>query len=139
MRTVKSYMSVDFTGTWNADLSKSRLLGPTPKALSVNIEHSDSELQEEMLVTNIDGSEDRVLFKCGINKGKHECLLNGRVVRGGARWEGEELVIELWVQIGTREMHFRDCWSLSVNGQTLSMEHRDDDLAGQITVFERAE
>jgi hypothetical protein len=35
-------------------------------------------------------------------------------------------------------MHFCDYWSLSPNGQTLSMEHRNDDLAGQKTVLERA-
>jgi hypothetical protein len=39
---------------------------------------------------------------------------------------------------GGREAHFRDFWSLSSDGQTLIMEHRDDDLAGQITFLEKA-
>jgi hypothetical protein len=41
------------------------------------------------------------------------------------------------MSLGGRELHFRDCWSLSPNGQILTMEHRDDDLAGQIAVLQR--
>ena len=131
-------MSVNFTGTWNANLSKSRFLGPSPKTLSVKIEHSDPELQEEILVTNGDGSEERVVFKCWTDGEQDGSLLNGVAVRGGGRWDGEELVIESRIQFGTREMHFCDCWSLSPDGQTLSMEHREDDLAGQLTILDRA-
>jgi hypothetical protein len=47
-------------------------------------------------------------------------------------------MFESRMQSGTRESHFYDCWSLSPNGQTLWMEHRDDDLAGQMTVLDRA-
>lgn len=130
-------MSVDFTGVWNANLPKSRLLGPPPKAISVKIEQSDAELQEEMVVTKLDGSEDRVVFQCWINGELDKNLLNDRPVGGNARWNGAELVIESWIQMGTREMHFCDCWSLSSDRQTLTMEHRNDDLAGQRTVFNR--
>lgn len=130
-------MSVNFTGTWNANLTKSRLLGTRPKAISITIEHSDPELQEEMLVTKVDGSEDRVVFKCRTNGEQDQCLLNGRAIHGRVRWEGKELVIESWIQFGAREMHFCDFWSLSPDGQTFSMEHRGDDLAGQLTVLNR--
>ncbi len=132
-------MSVNFTGTWKANLPKSRFAGPhgQPRAVTVKIEHSDPELQEEMLVTKADGSEARIIFKCRTNSEQVETVLNGGAVRGVARWEGEELVIESWAQFGTQEMHFCDCWSLTADGQTLSMEHRDDDLAGQLAVFEK--
>jgi len=131
--------SVNFSGTWNANLSKSRLLGPPLKALSVKIEHSDPELREELLVKKIDGSEEKVVFECWTNGEQDKSLLNGTTVRGRARWEGVELVIESWIRFGTREMYFCDCWSLSHDGQELSMEHRKDDLAGQLTVLERVE
>lgn len=130
-------MSVDFSGTWKANLPRSRFLGPPPKAVIVEIEHSDPELKEEVLLTRIDGTEDRVVFKCWTAGERNEHLLNDNTVRGSAMWEGEELVIESWVQFGTREMHICDCWSLSSDGQTLYMEHRKGDLAGQLTVFER--
>jgi hypothetical protein len=132
------HMSVNFTGTWNANLSKSRFLGPLPTAITIRIEHSDPKLREEILVTKVDGSEERVVFECWTNGEQGKSLMNGSSVRGNARWEREELVIESWMQFGTREMHFCDCWSLSPDGQTLSMEHRKDDLAGQRAVLDRA-
>jgi hypothetical protein len=46
-------------------------------------------------------------------------------------------VIESWISVGGRNCHFRDHWSLSPGGQILTMEHRDDDLAGQMTVLEK--
>jgi hypothetical protein len=132
-------MNVNFAGFWKANLLKSRFLGSPPKALSVKIEQSDLELQEEVVVTKLDGSEDRVVFKCRMNGERDQNLLNGKPVRGAARWEGEELVIESWLQLGAREMHFCDYWSLSPDRQTLTMEHRNDDLAGQLTILDRVD
>lgn len=131
-------MSVNFSGTWNANLSKSRFLGPPPIAVSVRIEHSDPELQEEIVVRRIDGSQEKAVFQCWTNGAPGKSLLNGAAVRGSARWDGAELIIESWMRFGAREMYFCDCWSLSHDGQSLSMEHRKDVLAGQLTVLERA-
>ncbi|MGA9544696.1 MAG: hypothetical protein WBQ85_14070 [Candidatus Sulfotelmatobacter sp.] len=103
----------------------------------MKIEQSDAELQQEIVVTKADGSEDRAVFRCSINGKQDGNSLNGTPIRGSARWEREELVIESWMQFGGREMHFRDCWSLSSDQRTLTMEHRDDDLAGQVTILDR--
>ena len=130
-------MSVNFTGVWNADLGKSRFLGASPKAILLKIEQSDSELEQEIAVTKLDGSEDRAVFRCWLNGDQDRNSLNGIPVRGGARWEREELVIESWIRFGVREMHFCDCWSLSSDQRTLIMEHRNDDLAGQVMVLDR--
>jgi hypothetical protein len=130
-------MSVNFAGVWNANLHKSRFVGPQPKAISVKIEQSEPELHAEMVVTKLDGSEERVIFKCWINGEPDRNSFSGRPVRGGTRWEGDELVIESWMQLAAREMHFCDCWSLSPDSQTLIMEHRNDDLAGQVTILDR--
>ena len=129
--------SANFTGSWKADLSRSRFLGPAPTALTAKIEHSDPELHLDMLVTKPDGSEDRVVLQCATTGEPDKSRLNGNTIRGNARWEGPELVIESWARIGEREMHFHDCWSLSPDGQGLTMEHRKGDLAGQIVVLNR--
>ena len=134
---LERHMSVDFTGTWNASLTQSRLLGPIPKAISIRIEHSDPELQEEMLVTRQDGSQQRLVFKCATTGEPNRSSLNGTPVRGTARWQGEELEIESWARVGARAMYFCDYWALSPDGQTLYMEHRNDALAGQLTVLDR--
>jgi hypothetical protein len=60
-------------------------------------------------------------------------------LRGTARWIGDELLIELFTHAADREMHLCDYWSVSPDGETLTMEHRDDDLAGQITILHRAD
>ena len=130
-------MGADFSGVWKADLQKSKLLVPAPRAIVIRIDHSESQLVEEMTVTELDGTEDRLVFQCLINTQKTINLLNGVEIPGRARWEGAELIIESWMKFGQRESYFCDCWSLSPDGQMLTMEHRNDDLAGQITVLER--
>jgi len=47
-------------------------------------------------------------------------------------------VIESRMTTPDRESHFKDHWSLSNDGQTLTMAHRDDDLAGQVSVLEKS-
>jgi hypothetical protein len=131
-------MSVDLTGRWQADLSQSRLLGQQPKALAMDIAHSEPELRQEIMVTREDGSEQRIVFECRTEGGPDQCRLDGREIRGKTGWQEDELVIELWIQHGTREIYLCDCWSLSPDRQTLTMERRNDALAGQVTVLHRA-
>lgn len=131
-------MSVDFSGIWTANLSRSKLLGPVPRELTITIRHSDPELQEEIVVVKDDGTEHRLAFQCWTNGEPGRCLLNGSGVDGSATWEGNELAIKLRMKSGTRDLPLHDYWFLSPDGDTLSMEHRDDVLAGQITVLDRA-
>jgi len=77
-------------------------------------------------------------FKCRTDGEPGNSLLNGRPIDGSASWEGRELVIKSRMRSGARELNFRDFWSLSADRKSLSMEHRDDDLAGQITILDRA-
>jgi hypothetical protein len=132
-------MNVDFSGFWSADVEKCRLRGLAPTAITMEITHCDGDLRQEMVVTRPSGDKDRIVFQCRTNGQEDGGLLNGMPIRCRARRDGEELIIESWLQAGPREMYFRDCWSLSPDGKRLTMEHRDDDLAGQITIFERVE
>jgi hypothetical protein len=59
----------NFSGTWRANLQRSKLLGPASKALLVKINHSEPELVVKMLITKPDDSEERLLFK-GLNSGQ---------------------------------------------------------------------
>ena len=111
-------MNLDFSGVWKANLEKSNILSARPKAMMVKIAYSDPALLVEMVITQMN-------------------LVGTLQVRSRSRWVGTELLIESWMNFGGREGHFRDYWSLSPDGGTLRMEHRDDDLAGQITVLER--
>jgi hypothetical protein len=85
-----------------------------------------------------DGSPDQLHFR-GLTTGEEVANpVHGIQARSCSRWVGTELLIESWMNLGGREGHFCDYWSLSSDDRTLTMEHRDDDLAGQITLFERA-
>jgi hypothetical protein len=131
-------MSSNFTGSWKANLAKSKFLSPPPKGVVVQIERSENRLREEIVVFKHDGREERAVFTCSLDREDGHSALNDQPIRGKACWADNELVIESWMQFGDRKLHFRDCWSLTENGRTLVMEHRDDALAGQLTVLERA-
>jgi hypothetical protein len=108
-----------------------------PKALLAKIKHSDPELLVAMVFTRNDDSEDRTFFR-GFTTGEEVTNpIHGVQVRSRSLWIETELLIESWMSLRGREVHFRDFWSLSPDGRTLTMEHRNDDLAGQITRMEK--
>src|SRR5579859_3316342 len=102
-------------GLWEADLDRSRLSGPPPRRLLMKIATEGDALRHAVLVTRLDGTEQRA------------------VATYRPRPDGDRVVIES--TYGNR--HFRDYWS-SGDGQTLTMAHLDDDLAGQTTTLTRA-
>ena len=126
----------DFTGVWEVNLERSVLCGPAPKRILAIIEHRGPRLIQQLFVTNLDGVEQRMTFSFGTDAETTNAIGNASAqIR--ARWEGTELVIESRMKTPGRDAYFKDCWSLSEDGQTLTMAHRDDDLAGQISVLER--
>ncbi|HZS61992.1 MAG TPA: hypothetical protein VFA43_22155 [Gemmatimonadaceae bacterium] len=102
-------------GLWEVDLTRSHLMGPPPRRVLMKIAHDGDELKHAMLVTRPDGTEQRV------------------VATHRPRPDGDRVVIE--TTYGGRE--FRDYWSLSDEGQTLTMAHLDDAIAGQTAVLRR--
>jgi hypothetical protein len=134
---VAAQLRTDFTGLWKVNLEKSVLRGPAPKEILMKIEHREPMLNQQILLIDAGGTRRRQAFAFGIG-GEWANPVGGSTARTRAQWEGTELVIESWMKTPERELHFKDHWSLSRDGQTLAMAHRDDDLAGQITILERA-
>ena len=132
-------MNVDFTGHWLADLTASRLHGPPPKEIQFSIVHSEPTLQAKLTMTMMDKSVVRLVFNARTTGERVFNTLLGSEWHTEAVWVGQELMIESWVKHPNRELHFRDYWSLSSDGRTLTMEHRDDDLAGQLTILQRVD
>jgi hypothetical protein len=125
----------NFTGTWRVNFEKSVMRVPLPKQTLVKIEHREPVLIQEMVFANPDGSEQRLTFTYETNV-ETANLISGTMARTRAWWDGMEFVIETKLKRSDRELHFRDHWSISEDGKTFTMAHRDDDLAGQITVLE---
>ncbi|HKW88886.1 MAG TPA: hypothetical protein VJN21_09030 [Candidatus Acidoferrales bacterium] len=130
-------MRPNFSGLWNANLAKSRLIGTPPKSVLFNIKHSDSDIATVMTVKTVDGSEHFIQFRGPITGAEVSNEVLGQRWLSRLQWVGAELLIESWVNMAERQCHFCDFWSLAEDGKTLVMEHRDDDLKGQITFLER--
>jgi len=127
----------DFTGVWQVNFERSILRGSAPKQIRMKIDHREPTLVQEILFTTASGKEQRMTF--GYETGTDTAnSIGGATARTCARWEGTELVIESRMKTPDREVHFKDHWSLSADGRTLTMAHRDDDLAGQISVLEKS-
>jgi hypothetical protein len=127
----------DFTGRWRADLAASRLRGPTPKEIVVSLVHSDPDLRAEMTIVTADATATHIVFDARTTGEAIANTIGGAEWVSRSRWAEHELLIESDVSQAGRLMHFRDYWSLSSDGQRLTMEHRGDDLDGQLTVLHR--
>jgi hypothetical protein len=126
----------DFSGVWELNFEKSSLRGPAPERILMKIDHKEPRLVQEIFVTIAGGKEQRMTFNLEIGA-ETTNPMGGATARNHAWWQEQELVIESKVSLSGREAYFKDHWSLSEDGQTLTMEHRDDDLAGQIAVLEK--
>jgi hypothetical protein len=115
---------------------KSVLRGALPKQVLMRIEHREPAIVQQILFTGASDVEQLQTFawQAGVEV---STSIGGVPARTRARWEGMELVIESWMKAPDRELYFKDHWSVSHDGETLTMAHRDDDLAGQISVLEK--
>ncbi len=112
-------------------------MGPQATDMTITLDHREPQLQEVIDVVRVDGQQQHMVFKCWTDGREAGSEFEGKPIRAKVRWQGDELLMEVWVDAGGREMHLCDYWSLSSDGQTLVMEHRDDNLAGQRVLLGR--
>ena len=126
-------MHPNFSGRWTARLDESRFVNRVPLWLTAEIVQSEDHLHCQMRMAFEDSGDSRITFDASI--------VGGDEVRQGSvalvRRMGDDLLIELSIESGGREVILRDRWWLSANRQRLTMAHKDDVLAGQTVVFER--
>lgn len=113
--------------------------GPALRRSLVKIEHREPKLMQMVAAWYATGAEARLKFEYTTDGAESINSIAGSSVCTRAHWVGEELVIESSMEAAGRTLHFKDCWSLSNGGRRLTMEHRDDDLAGQISVLDRVD
>ncbi len=128
----------DFSGLREVNLEKSMLRGRPARRVLVKIEHDDPRLVQNVLMSYGDGAEERLRFSYTTDGKKSINSIRGIDCETQAHWDGEELVLESLMKTPDREFHFRDHWSFSESGRTLTMAHPDDDVAGQRSVLEQA-
>ena len=123
----------NFSGVWHCDLEHSSFRGEQPARLAASIDHTGSRLTLEMHVAHKDGRESALTFHIDTEAGE---TTNG-AIRSKSPWVGEELLIESRMAAKDHALHFKDYWSLSKDGATLTMAHRGDDLDGQTSILRR--
>jgi len=128
----------DFSGVWELNLKRSNFRGPEPKEIVVTIQHREPTLTQAMRVVAADGGVQHLTFTYDTTGEESTNATAAGEVQSRARWNGSELVIDSILTTPSRASHFSDHWSLSPDGQTLTMAHPDDDLAGQVAILERA-
>ena len=128
----------NFSGVWQLNREKSRFRGPAPRDIVVRIEHHEPRLVQAILTVAADGREQQQTFTFDI--GGSESMFATPLGEGTsrARWNGSELIIDAILNTPSRVFRFRDHWTLSADRHTLQMAHRDDDLAGQMAILEKA-
>lgn len=128
----------DFSGLWRLDADASRFHGPAPAALLMMIDHHEPMVTQHIIATDSAGKEQRRVFAC--RTGEETISAIGETsLRCCAYWEadGSELVIQSTMTRQDRDLVFTDRWSLSADGDRLTMEHRDGALAGQCVILTR--
>lgn len=128
----------DFTGIWQVDLKRSTIHGRPVSQILIKIEQQEPKIVQQVLITYATGEQAAHTFIYETTGRETSNSVGGATVRTRAHWEATELVIESWMKRADRELHFKDHWSLSRDGRVLTMAHLDDDLAGQVSVLEKA-
>ena len=129
-------MTPDFSGIWRLALARS-VMTRAPAAMFVKIDHREPTFTQTIRSVAADGTRSTAVFTGTTTGTPFTNTVNGTEMSGRASWQGDELLIETDFAVGNRVFRFRDFWSLAPDG-SLRMEHRDDDLAGQVAVLERA-
>jgi hypothetical protein len=132
---VSHMLDPNFSGVWQLNVEKSVVRGEAPSKTFMKIDHAKSKIVQRVLVIRRDGTETCVVFNYD-TEDETTNSAGAATVRSRAHWEGPELVIESRLKSKDGELHLVDYWSLSIDGKTLTMAHRDDALAGQISVLD---
>lgn len=103
----------------------------------MSLVHADPDLRVDMTIISADDATTRMRFGARATNEPIASTVLGSEWVTRSRWVGDELLIESHVSQSGRRMHFCDYWSVSNDGRRLRMEHRDDDLAGQVTILDR--
>jgi len=128
----------NFSGVWELNLERSQLKGAVPRRIVVTIEHDGTIIRQLVQVTSASGEELQNEFVFQTTGAAMPIAFGGNAGHTSARWHGSTLIVETRLTAAGRELNFRDHWSLSADGGVLTMAHPDDDLAGQVSVLERA-
>jgi len=132
-------MSVDFSGKWAAQPKSDPFLPGIENGMAaIRIDHVEPLLQLT-LVTSAPGYSFGH-FVCNYRTDGADVVtrLGSGQVRTNARWESDELSIEMHIALGSYSRRLRSRWSLSRCGRLLTMQH-ETESDFQVSILHRQE
>ncbi|MFN7997873.1 MAG: hypothetical protein U0Q18_29910 [Bryobacteraceae bacterium] len=130
----------NFTGTWKMDPAKSDLKsGPAPEARLDRITYEEPNLKDT-ITQSMRGRESTYDMNYSTDGTATTNLVRGNQMKSVARWEGEELVVDTKGSVAGRGVTFKDRWSISADGKTLTLQRHLNTPLGegdQTLVFDR--
>jgi len=114
----------NFSGEWKMDPVKSSFAPlPAPDSLVRKINHQGSRLK---IVTTQWGQQHEIITELSYTTDGKPCknMIRGQEVSGSAKWDGANLVIESRREVQGMQIGQRETWTLSEDGQTLTIANR---------------
>lgn len=111
----------NFTGDWKMNPAKSNFASlPQPDKLVRKIVQHDTHLK---IKTTQFGQQREIVTDLAYTTDGAECknVIRGQPVTGSARWDGDTLLIESKREVQGSEIVQRESWSLSADGQTITI------------------
>ena len=111
----------NFTGEWKMNSAKSNFAPlPAPDKMVRNISQHDSHLK---IKTTQFGQDREIVTELAYTTDGGTCknVIRGQEFTGTASWDGDTLVIESKREVQGMEIVQRESWTLSTDGQTLTI------------------
>jgi hypothetical protein len=113
----------DFTGTWRANLAKSRLEIPAPESTTFRLEHREGELR--LSRTHVSqGNSDTWGIELTIGGPEVESVSGDRKLRCRMAWDGDVLVFDVRIGSGDDEARNVVRYQMANDGRSFTADER---------------
>jgi len=127
-----AYAKPNFSGTWKLNLEKSEY-GPMPAPTSMvdKIAHEDPSLK---INRNQAGQQGELNYDLNFTTDGKESTntIRGNSMKSTVSWEGETLVFDSKLSIQDNEITFKDKWTVSPDGKTITINRHAASAQGEI-------
>jgi len=112
----------NFTGIWELDPSRSTSSGQKPEKMVVKVDHQGNDLTVTFRVTR--GGEIQQESQKYVIGQDNKTEMHGAPMTSHAEWDGTTLAVRSVAVIAGKELRLADRWSLSGDGNTLTLRER---------------
>ena len=116
LATVAAAQKPNFTGSWKLDPAKSDFgPQPVPDSMTMKVAHDDPKLK-----VNQSGPQGDSEMNFTTDGKEVTNQMQGMDVKGVAKWEGENIVVNNKLDLGGTEVSFKQVYALSEGGKILT-------------------